>query len=154
MSLEEKIASDFRASLKARDAGRTQALSFLRSQLQYAAFEKRKDLDDADVIAVIKKLVKQRHEGLAQFEKGNRPDLVAKEKAELALLEGYLPAALSEQEVARIVEEAVAATGAASMKDMGRVMKEVMARTGGRADGNTVSALVKKRLAPPFPPPK
>jgi len=154
MSLEEKITADFKESMKARDAARTQALSFLRSQLQYAAIEKKEKLEDADVIAVIKKLVKQRHDGLAQFEKGNRPDLVAKEKAELALLEAYLPPALSQEELARIVEEAVSATGAASMKDMGRVMKEVMARAEGRADGSAVSALVKKRLAPPAPPPK
>ncbi len=155
MSLEEKITADFKASMKARDAGRTQALTFLRSHLQYAAIEKKKEkLDDADVIAVIKKLIKQRRDGLAQFEKGDRPDLVAKEKAELALLETYLPPALSEEEVARLVEEAVAATGAASMKDMGRVMKEVMSRAEGRADGSMVSALVKKRLAPPAPPPK
>jgi len=90
MSLEEKITADFKASLKAHDAARTQALTFLRSQIQYAAIDKKKDkLDDADVIAVIKKLVKQRRDGLAQFEKGNRPDLVAKERAELTLLETY-----------------------------------------------------------------
>ncbi len=155
MSLEEKITADFKESMKARDAARTQALSYLRSQLQYASFEKKKEkLDDADVIVVIKKLIKQRRDGLAQFEKGNRPDLVAKEKAECALLESYLPPALSEEEVARLVEEVIAASGASSMKDMGRVMKEVMSRTEGRADGNVLSALVKKRLAPPAPPQK
>ncbi len=153
MSLEEKIMADFKASMKARDAARTQALTFLRSQIQYAAIDKKTDkLDDADVIAVIKKLVKQRRDGLTQFEKGNRPDLVAKEKAELALLESYLPPALSEEEVARLVEEAIAATGASSMKDMGRVMKEVMSRTEGRADAGSVSVLVKKKLSPAVPP--
>jgi len=147
MSLEEKIAADFRESMKARTAARTQALSFLRSEMKYAAIDKKKEsLDDADVLAVIKKLIKQRRDGLVQFEKGGRADLVAKEKAELELLESYLPPSLSEDELARCVDEALAATGAVSMKDMGRVMKEVMSRTQGRADGSLVSALVKKKL--------
>ncbi|MGE5279608.1 MAG: GatB/YqeY domain-containing protein [Deltaproteobacteria bacterium] len=149
MSLEEKIAADFKEAMKARDAARTQALSFLRSQIQYAAIDKRGEkMQDGDVLTVIKKLIKQRRDGLAQFEKGGRMDLVEKEKSELALLEGYLPAALPEAEVARILDEVVAATGAASMKDMGRVMKEVMARTGGAVDAASLSALVKKRLTP------
>jgi len=152
MALEEKITADFKEAMKARDAARTQALTYLRAQLQYAAKEGKKDkLEDGDVIAVIKKLVKQRRDALAQFEKGNRPDLVEKERAELALLEAYLPPALSQEEVARLVEGAVAATGASSMKDMGRVMKEVMGRAEGRADAASVSALVKKRLSSPTP---
>jgi uncharacterized protein YqeY len=152
MSLEERIASDFKESMKARDAARTQALTFLRSQMQYAAIEKKRDkMEDADVIAVIKRLVKQRRDGLAQFEKGGRTDLVEKEKAELALLEAYLPPALSEADAMRIVEEAITAVGASSVKDTGRVIKEVMARTEGRADGGMVSALVKKKLSPSTP---
>ena len=153
MSLELKIAGDYKESMKARDTARTQALTFLRSEMKYAAIDKKKEkLDDADIIAVIKKLIKQRRDGLAQFEKGGRMDLVEKEKAELVLLEAYLPPALPEADVARIVDEVVAATGAASMKDMGRVMNEVKARTEGRADGSMVSVLVKNRLTPAAPP--
>ena len=155
MSLEEKIAADYKESLKARDAARTQALTFLRSEMKYAAIDKKAEkLDDTAIIVVIKKLVKQRRDGLAQFEKGGRMDLVEKEKVELALLEAYLPPAMPEAEVARIVDEVVVAIGAASMKDMGRVMKEVKDRTEGRADGSMVSVLVKKKLTPPPSPPK
>jgi len=116
MSLEVKIASDYKESMKARDTARTAALTFLRSEMKYAAIDKKKEkLEDADIIVVIKKLVKQRRDGMAQFEKGGRMDLVEKEKAELALLEAYLPPALPEADVARIVDEVVAATGAASI---------------------------------------
>jgi uncharacterized protein YqeY len=147
MSLEERIASDYKESMKARDAARTQAISFLRSELKYAAIDKKKDrLEDADVIAVLRKLIKQRQDGLAQFEKGGREDLVAKEKAELALLKGYLPQEMSAEELGRIVAEVAASMGPVTIKDMGRVMKEVMVRTQGRADGKMVSDLVKKQL--------
>ncbi len=147
--LEDKLTSDFKEAMKSRDQARTQTLSFLRSELKYAAIDKKKDkLDDADVIAVIKKLIKQRQEGILQFEKGQRLDLVAKEKAELELLKTYLPAEMDAAQLGVIVDEAVASLGATSVKDMGRVIKEVMARAQGQADGKAVSDLVKARLTP------
>jgi uncharacterized protein YqeY len=146
--LEDRLASDFKESMKNRDQARTQTLSFLRSELKYAAIDKKKDkLDDVDVISVIKKLIKQRQDGILQFEKGQRMDLVAKEKAELELLKTYLPAEMSESQLVALVDEVVASTGATSVKDMGRVIKEVVARAEGQADGKTVSDLVKKKLS-------
>lgn len=147
--LEDKLTSDFKEAMKNRDQARTQTLSFLRSELKYAAIDKKKDkLDDADVIAVIKKLIKQRQEGILQFEKGQRLDLVVKEKAELELLKTYLPAEMDAAQLGAIVDEAVAFLGATSVKDMGRVIKEVMARAQGQADGKAVSDLVKAKLTP------
>jgi uncharacterized protein YqeY len=146
--LEDRLASDFKEAMKSRDQVRTQSLSFLRSELKNVAIDKRKDkLDDADVIGVIKKLIKQRQDGILQFEKGQRMDLVAKEKAELELLKAYLPAEMSEGQLIALVDEVVTSIGATSVKDMGRVIKEVVARAGGQADGKTVSDLVKKKLS-------
>jgi uncharacterized protein YqeY len=145
--LEEKIAADYKESMKAREQLRTQAISFLRSEMKYYAIDKKKEkLDDCDVAVVLKKLIKQRQDSISQFEKGNRPDLVNKEKAELEILKGYLPQEMPEGEVAKVVEEAISALGASSMKDMGRLMKEVMSRTEGKADGKMVSDLVRKKL--------
>ena len=139
--------ADYKESMKARDALRAQTISFLRSEMKYCAIDKKKDkLDDADVVVVLKKLVKQRQDSIAQFEKGQRMDLVAKEKAELEILKSYLPAELSEDELAGIIDEVVASLGASTMKDMGRVMKEVMAKTQGRADSKLTSDLVRKKL--------
>lgn len=146
--LEEKIAADYKESMKARDQLRTQAVSFLRSEMKYYAIDKKKEkLEDGDVIVVIKKLIKQRQDSIDQFEKGQRMDLVAKEKRELEILKAYLPPELSEEEISKIVDEVVASSGAATMKDMGRVMKEVMARTQGKADSKLTSDLVRKKLA-------
>ncbi len=145
--LEDKIMADFKESMKARDQLRTQAISFLRSELKYYAIDKKKDkLDDPDVAVVLKKLIKQRQDSIIQFEKGQRMDLVEKEKKELAILKAYLPQEMSEGDLGRIVDEALKATGALTMKDMGRVMKEVMTKTEGRADGKLVSDTVRKKL--------
>ncbi len=145
--LEDKIAADYKESMKARDQVRTQTISFLRSELKYSAIDKKKDkLEDADVAAVLKRLIKQRQDSIAQFEKGQRMDLVQKEKAELEILKSYLPQEMSGEDVARIVDEVVAAAGAVTIKDMGRIMKDVMARTKGQADGKLVSDLVRKKL--------
>jgi hypothetical protein len=133
--------------MKARDALRTQAISFLRSELKYCAIDKKKEkLDDADAAAVIKKLIKQRQDSIVQFEKGGRTDLVDKEKKELEILKAYLPEGMSEADVARVVGEVVVSLGTATMKDMGRVMKEVMTLTQGKADNKLVSDLVRKKL--------
>jgi len=149
MILTDKIMVDFKEAMKARDQHRTQTISFLRSEMNYYAIDKKKDkLDDADVAVVLKKLIKQRQDSITQFEKGQRMDLVEKEKKELLILKSYLPQELSEEEVVRIVGEVAAELGALTMKDMGKVMKEAMARTQGQADGKMLSDAVRKKLSP------
>ena len=148
--LEEKILADFKEAMKQKDSLKVSTLSFLRGQFGYAALEKKKDkLDDADCIAVIKKLMKQRQDSITQFAAGNRPDLAEKETKELAILKAYMPAEMSREDVLKIVEETVAALGATGIKDMGNVMKEVRARAGAAADGKLVSDLVRERLSKP-----
>lgn len=145
--LEEKMMMDFKESMKAKDQLRTQTISFLRSELKYYAINNKKEkLDDADVISVLKKMVKQRQDSIAQFEKGQRMDLVEKENKELDILRGYLPEDLAPQELEHAIEEAIVSVGALSVKDMGKVIKEVMTLTKGRADGKMVSELVRKKL--------
>lgn len=145
--LEERIAKDYKEAMKSRDALRTQTVSFLRSEMKYYAIDKKKDvLDDPDVLVVLKKLIKQRQDSIQQFEKGNRMDLVNKEKGELEILKAYLPDEMPQQDIIKIVDEVVASLGEVCAKDMGRIMKEVMARTQGRADNKMVSDIVRKKL--------
>ena len=145
--LEEKILNDYRGAMKSKDTLKSSVLSFLRSDLLNAAVAKKKDkLDDSEVLAVIKKQIKQRQDSVEQFTKGNRLDLADKEKRELEILKSYLPPQLSEDEIKKIIEETIAAVGAQGAKDMGKVMKEVSAKIAGQADGKLVSDLVKQRL--------
>jgi len=147
MLLEDRIASDYKESMKARDQQRTSTISFLRSELKYCAIDKKKDkLDDVDVVGVLKKLIKQRQDSIVGFEKGQRMDLVAKEKAELEILKSYLPQEMSAEAVGKVVDDVVAGAGAVTMKDMGRIMKDVLGRTQGQADNKLVSDLVRKKL--------
>ena len=149
MTLEEKILNDFKEAMKARDQLRVSTLSFLRAQFSYLALEKKKNaLDDADCVVAIKKLIKQHQDSIEQFKAGSRQDLADKEAKELEILKVYLPPEMSSDELKKIIDEAMASTGAAGMKDMGRVIKEVMAKTAGFADGKMVSEMVKLRLAP------
>jgi len=145
--LEEKILNDYKEAMKARDALKSSALSFLRADMMNAAMAKKKaKLDDSEVIAVIKKQIKQRQDSIEQFTKGNRLELADKEKKEAEILKIYLPPELSEDAIKKVIEEAVAATGAQGLKDMGKVMKEVNAKLAGQADGKLVSELVKAKL--------
>jgi len=145
--LEERILNDFKEAMKKKETVKVSILSFMRAQFTYVALEKKKKaLDDADCIAVVKKLIKQHQDSIEQFKAGGRLDLVEKEEKELGFLRAYLPPELSEAEVKKIVDEAVAATGATGIKDMGKVMKEVLARAAGQADAKLVSELVKARL--------
>jgi uncharacterized protein YqeY len=149
--LEEKILNDYKEAMKARDTLKSSILSLLRADMMNAAMAKKKaKLDDSEVIAVIKKQIKQHQDSVEQFTKGNRPDMAQKEAKELEILKTYLPPELSPDEVKRIIEEVVAALGAQDMKDMGRVMKEVTAKAAGQADGKLVSDLVKERLSKPL----
>ena len=146
--LEQTISNDYIQAMKAKDAVRSSTLSLLRAQIKNVRIDKRVErLEDADVIAVIKKQIKQRQESIAQFEQGGRTDLADKEKAEMAILQGYLPQQASAEEIAAAVRQAIQETGAKSIKDMGSVMKAVVARFEGRADNKIVSDLVRQALA-------
>jgi len=146
--LEEKILNDYKEAMKNKDALRSAALSFLRADLINAAFAKKKKLlADDEVIAVIRKQIKTHQDSVEQFKKGARQDLADKEARESEILKAYLPQELASDEVKKIIEEAVISTGAQGQKDMGKVMKEVTAKIAGRAEGKTVSDLVKERLA-------
>lgn len=145
--LEEKIFEDFKQAMKAKDELRKSTLSFLRSQIKNLAIEKRKEkIEDADCVGLIKKEIKRHEDSIEQFKKGARLDLAEKEAKELEILKTYLPAALSEQETAQIIRDALKDFPDATMKDMGNIMKLVMEKAGGRADGALVSGLVKKAL--------
>lgn len=145
--LEQKILNDYKEAMKSRDSLKSSVLSFLRAELLNVALAKKKNsLEDADVIAVIRKQIKSRQDSIEQFTKGGRQDLAAKESQELAMLEVYLPAQLPAEKIKEIIEEVAKETSAQGMKDMGRVMKEVSARVQGQADGKLVSDLVRERL--------
>lgn len=147
MTLTERVNADLASAMRAKEPNRLVALRMLKTALTNKSIEKGRDLDDHEGLQVIGTLIKQRRDSIEQFEKGGRKDLAAKEAAEIAVLEGYLPPPVSEAELADAVEAAVAETGASSPKDMGKVMKAVMAKLAGRAaDGRTVSDMVKRRL--------
>ncbi|MFZ5801056.1 MAG: GatB/YqeY domain-containing protein [Candidatus Omnitrophota bacterium] len=147
MLLEDKILNDYKQAMKDRDALKSGALSFLRSQFMNARIEKRREkLDDIDAIAVIKKLIKQRQDSIEGFEAGNRQDLVDKETQEMEILKTYLPEEMSREAIEQVVSEVIVALGTTSMKDMGRVMKEVAAKTVGRADAKLTSEIVRNKL--------
>ncbi|MFM8719780.1 MAG: GatB/YqeY domain-containing protein [Chthoniobacterales bacterium] len=150
MSLTAKIDQDIKEAMKARQADRLGGLRMLKSSLKYAVIEKgaasEGDLADTDVITVIRKRIKQCQDAVEGFVKGGREEQAAKEKSEIALLEAYLPAALSADELAAIVRDAIAETGATGKAQMGAVMKVVMAKAGGRTDGKAVNAEVQKQL--------
>ena len=148
--LEEKIFNDYKQAMKNKDTIRSSTLSFLRSEIGNALIEKRKkNLDDAEVISIIKKQIKQHQDSIEQFKKGNRQDLVDKETRELEILKSYLPEELSAEEIKKVIEETILEAQASGPKDMGRVMKEVMSKIAGRVDGKLVSDLVKARLSAP-----
>jgi uncharacterized protein YqeY len=145
--MEEKIAKDYAQAMKDRDIVRSSTLSFLRAALKNVRIDKRADrLEDGDVVAVIKKQIKQRQDSIDLYAQGGRQDLVEKESAEMAVLKGYLPQEVSEEELKVFVQEAVRETGAQSMKDMGKVMKTLLLKVQGRADNKLVSAMVQKFL--------
>jgi len=146
--LSDRITEDYKQAMKNREAIKVSTLSFLRSQIKYVIIEKKVEkVEDTDVIAVIKKQIKQRQESIVQFEKGGRQDLVDKERAEVDVLKGYLSEEMSLEEVRAIVAQVIQETGAASIKDMGKVMKEVLAKVAGGVDGKIVSDCVKEKLS-------
>ena len=146
MALREKLNEDMKAAMKAREADKLGALRLMLAAVKQREVDERITLDDAGVIAVVEKMIKQRKDSISQFEKAARQDLADKEKFELSILEGYLPQQLGQAEIDAIVAEAIAATGAKSAADMGKVMAVVKPKLAGRADMGRVSALVKTRL--------
>jgi len=147
MTLSEQIISDMTASMKAQDAPRTSTLRMVKAAMQNRQIEKGGELNDEDMTKLLNSLVKQRRDSAEQYEKGGRQDLADKEKAEIEVIEAYLPQAASRDEIEAAVTAAVAGTGASSMKDMGKVMKAVQTALAGKnADGRTVSEIVKSKL--------
>jgi len=148
--LVEKIFNDYKEAMKARDSLKSSVLSFLRADMLNLATAKKKDkLDDPEIVTVIRKQIKQHQDSIEQFTQGGRLEMADKEKKELDILKGYLPAELSAEEIKRLIEEVVIATGASGVKDMGKVMKELAIKLAGKADGKLVSDLVKQRLIRP-----
>jgi len=147
MTLQDQIDEDLKAAMKARQAEKLAVLRLLKSALKYAAIEKygaEGKLEDQAAIGVIRKQVKQRHDSIAGFEKGNRPELAAKEKAELAILETYLPRGLTPAELTALVKEAIAESGAVSKAQFGAAMKLAQEKAAGRADGKMLSEEIKR----------
>src|SRR5712671_2687857 len=144
--LRDRIADEMRAAMKAREQARVSTLRMLMAAMKNMQVKKGHELDDEEVVEVIAREAKRRRESMDAFEKGGRPELVEKEGAELAVLESYLPERLSDEELAALVDEAIAETGASSPKEIGNVMKALMPKVKGRADGSAVSTAVRARL--------
>jgi uncharacterized protein YqeY len=148
MSLRDQIITDLMAAMKAKDAARTSTLRMLKAAIVNRQIEKGGELDEEELMKLLRTQVKQRRDSVEQYEKGGRQDLVDKELAEIAVIEGYLPQAASQEEIDQAVAAAIAETGATSMNEMGAVMKAVMPRLAGKnADGRAVSEAVKTRLS-------
>jgi hypothetical protein len=146
MSLKAKISEDMKAAMKARETARLGAIRLLLAAIKQREVDDRVELDDAGVLAVIDKMLKQRRDSISQFEKAGRQDLADAEKFEVGVLTGYMPQALSPAEIQAAVAEAIAASGAAGPQDMGKVMAVLKPKLAGRADMSQVSGLVKAAL--------
>jgi uncharacterized protein len=147
MTLQEKLGQEIKTAMLAKDADRLGALRMLKSTLGYILIEKKTEtISDADFVGVVQKEVKKRRDSIEQFEKGGRPELAAKEKQEITVLESFLPQQLNAEELEKMVRDAIAETGATSKKEMGPVIKAVQTKAAGRADGKTISQLVGKLL--------
>ena len=147
MGLKSKITADITIAVKGRDQFTVDALRMVISAVKNKEIEKKADIDDKAIISLLSTLVKQRREAAELYRKGNREELAAKEEKEIELLKKYLPEALSDDELVKIVAGAAEEVGASSLADMGKVMKAVMVKVAGRADGTVVSDLVKKQLS-------
>jgi uncharacterized protein len=146
MTLKERILEDVKSAMRSGEKERLGTIRLITAAIKQREVDERIVLDDVQILSVIEKMVKQRKESIVQFEAGGRADLVAKEQAELAILTAYQPTQMSEAEVDGLIAAAIAATGAASMKDMGKVVAHVKAAAAGRADMGAVSARVKAKL--------
>ena len=148
MTVQERIQSQMTDAMRSKDSLRLSVLRMMKSAIKNKEIEKIKQLDESEALAVLTTLVKQRKDSVDQFRKGGREELAQKEEAEIKIIEEYLPAAASEEDIRRAIEEAVQETGASSIKDMGKVKKAVLARLAGKsADGSRVSHMVKEKLS-------
>lgn len=145
-SIKERIKADTITAMKAQEKDRLTTLRGISAAIKKVEVDTRKDLDDAAIIGILSNLVKQRRDSIDQFQKGGREDLVAKESAELAVLQGYLPQQLTSEELEKIVVDAIKESGAKSPREMGLVMKVLMPKVAGKAEGSAVSEMVKKKL--------
>lgn len=146
MSLRERITEDMKTAMRAKDTPRLAAIRLLQAAIKQREVDERIELDDAQVVAVIEKMLKQRRDSISQYEAAKRNDLADVEKFEVSVLQAYMPQALSDAEVEQMVADAITASGAAGVKDMGKVMAAVKPQVAGRADMGKVSALIKARL--------
>jgi hypothetical protein len=147
MSLKQQISDDMKAAMRAKEAARLGAIRLLLAAMKQREVDERVELTDADVVAIIEKMMKQRRDSISQYEAAGRQDLADVEKFEMTVLQAYMPQQLSEDEINAAVAEAVTATGAAGPQDMGKVMGVLKAKLAGRADMGKVSALIKAQLA-------
>ncbi len=146
MSLKGQITEDMKTAMKAGDKDRLKAVRLVLAAIKQIEVDTRVELDDPAVLAVLTKMVKQRRDSIEQFEKGNREDLASIERAEIDVIQNYLPEQLGADELAAMVNEVIKATGAAGIRDMGKVMGQIKAKAAGRADMGALSAIVKERL--------
>ena len=146
MTLKARIQEDMKSAMRALEKEKLANIRMIMAAIKQREVDERIELDDAQVLSVIDKMVKQRRESITQFQAGGRADLVAKEEAELALLNAYLPAQLGDAELDTLISTTIAATGATSIKDMGKVMAAIKAKAAGRADMSAVGARIKARL--------
>ena len=146
MTLKERLEEDIRNAMRSRDQERLESLRFLKSKIQLTEKNQLKELDEPGVVEVLSKQAKERRESIQMFQAGNRPDLVAKETAALAVVEEYLPPQMGDEELSKIIAEAIQQVGAASERDKGQVMGKVMPQVKGRADGAQVNALLTELL--------
>jgi len=146
MPSKDQIFSDMKVAMKAGDKDRLKVVRLILAAIKQIEIDTRSELDDTAVLVVITKMVKQRRDSIEQFDKGGRDDLSAIEKAEITVLETYLPEQLSDDDIASLVDEVIAATGATSIRDMGKVMGQIKAKAAGRADMGAISGVIKDRL--------
>jgi len=146
MALKERLTEDMKTAMRAADKERLATVRLALAAIKQREVDERISLDDAQVLAVLEKMIKQRREAIAQFRTGGRQDLVDKETAEIAVLQQYLPTQMSESEVDALIQEAISATGATSVKDMGKVMAAVKPKAQGRTDMGALSARIKQKL--------
>ena len=147
MTLKSRITEDMKDAMRAKDAARLSTTRLLLAAIKQREVDERKDMADADVVNVIEKMIKQRRDSITQFEAGKRQDLVEIEKAEVAILQAYMPQQLTEGEIDTAIADAIASTGAAGPAGMGKVMAELKGKLAGRADMTALSARVKAKLA-------
>ena len=148
MSLEERLMDEMKQAMKASDKLRLSTIRMIRTAVKNKEIEQRKKLDDDIILRVIQGMVRKGEESVEQFKLGGRADLVEKETKEIEILKSYLPKALSQEEIVKIIDQTIEETQASSLKDLGKVMKSVMPKLGGRAEGALINQLVKERLSP------